>query len=138
MVNLIRINRENRCIGCGLCELACARANYKSHSLTKSAIHIRTGGGLGEYTQEICMGCKDPPCITVCPTDALTLRKGGGVFFNSEKCIECKLCIKECILNAIRFDEDTDKIIVCNHCGICSTVCPHDCLYLEKVKENNE
>jgi len=107
--------------------------NYKNHSIEKSAIRVKTSGGLsGELLAFVCSACEDEACLEVCPSDAIVQRKGGGVLLEEEKCIGCKKCIDACIAHAISFDEDRKKPIVCRHCGLCAKFCPHDCLKFEE------
>jgi len=111
--------------------LVCASFNQKNHSLVKSAIRVRTTGGMSSnFIAIVCLGCKKPACMEVCPSHALVLRDGGGVHLKPEKCIGCRQCEAACIVSAVNFDEETNKPIICHHCGICARYCPHDCLQL--------
>ena len=126
----------NKCIGCLTCMNACAVANHNDHSLIKSAVKVRTVGGMtSSFIAVVCRGCDEPACMEVCPADALTLRPGGGVLLDEEKCFGCRRCRPACSLGAVFFDEDTQKPIICKHCGICTTFCPHDCLMMVDAEE---
>ena len=126
----------NKCIGCYTCMLVCAVANKSDHSLAKSAINIRTTGGLtGSFSAAVCRGCKEPACRDICPADALELRPGGGVLLIEEKCYGCRKCVAACSVRAVNFDRDTQKPIICFHCGVCTTFCTHDCLVMEEAEE---
>ena len=135
MAKVLRSSNMAKCIGCFTCELICAAFNRKSHSLHKSAIKIRTYGGVsGKFVETVCHACRgEAACAESCPSDALTLRKGGGVVLDEHKCIGCKRCVAGCSVNAIFFDEDTKLPIICSHCGVCARYCPHDCLYTEEA-----
>lgn len=127
----------NKCIGCFTCMSVCAIANYNDHSVAKSAIRIRTIGGMTtNYIAEVCRACKDPACKEACPADALTLRPGGGVELHEEKCYGCRKCVTACSVRAVNFNKDTLKPIICCHCGICTTFCPHDCIVMEETEED--
>ena len=131
----MKIKHPERCIGCNVCALVCSAYQYHSHSFTKSAIRIRTQGGLeGQFIIDACIGCKDPPCAAVCPTGALTKREGGGVTLKEDLCIGCQQCVKACVVNAIWFDKEENLPIVCKQCGICALYCPHDCITFEEVE----
>jgi len=107
----------------------CAATGQKNHSLAKSAIKVRTTGGMdSSYIAIVCLGCLEPACMEVCLSDALELRNGGGVLLAPEKCIGCRQCETACIMRAVNFDVETKKPIICRHCGICARFCPHDCL----------
>jgi len=126
----------NKCIGCLTCALVCAAANHDNHSVDKSAIRIRTTGGMtSSYVAVVCLGCSEPQCMEACPAGALVLRPGGGVELDAEKCFGCRRCVPACSLGAVNFDKETQRPIICHHCGVCTTFCTHDCLVMEEVKE---
>jgi Fe-S-cluster-containing dehydrogenase component len=105
--------------------------NQKNHSLIKSAIKVRTIGGMSSgFTAIVCLGCQEPACLEVCPSHALENRRGGGVVLKEEKCIGCRKCETACIMRAVNFDEETKKPIICRHCGVCARFCPHECLQM--------
>jgi Fe-S-cluster-containing dehydrogenase component len=114
----------------------CSVVNQKNHSLVKSAIKVRTAGGISSgYIAIVCLGCREPACMEVCPSHALEKRQGGGVFVKAEKCIGCRKCETACIMRAINFDDETKKPIICRHCGLCSRFCPHNCLLMVEAEE---
>ncbi|MCL2864619.1 MAG: [Fe-S]-binding protein [Lachnospiraceae bacterium] len=136
MAKVLRSKEMNKCLGCFTCMSVCSVINEKDHSLIKSSIKIRTTGGMtSRFISVVCLGCVEPACMEVCPTNALTKRKGGGVVLNQKKCIGCRLCQPACIVRAVNFDEDTAKPIICRHCGTCARFCPHDCLQMIEVEE---
>jgi Fe-S-cluster-containing dehydrogenase component len=117
--------------------LACARMIYQSFSPHKSAIQIRSRGGvMGRMVANICTACREPvPCVEVCPTDALTVRAGGrGMVYRKAECISCHKCVEACPVQVIGWDEKEDKPIVCIFCGQCVRFCPHDCLEMIDVE----
>ncbi len=119
-----------RCIGCHSCALACARLVHKKLSWETAGIRIHSTGGLSTgFAGKRCLACEDAPCAQACPTGALTLRKGGGVFFHGKRCIRCGDCVPACPVEGILQDRD-GRIYVCVHCGQCVDYCPHDCLEL--------
>jgi len=125
-----------KCIGCLTCMLVCAAANQENHSLDKSAIKIRTTGGMTTgYIAAVCRGCKQPACAEACPAKALELRPGGGVLLNAEKCYGCRKCHVACSVRAVNFDRETQKPIICSHCGVCTTFCTHGCLQMMEAEE---
>ena len=124
-----------RCVGCQLCMFACSR-RFGDGGLAKSAIHVRSVGGVERgFIVVVCRACKDPPCASVCPTGALIPRKGGGVIVDYSKCIGCSLCRMACPIGAIMWDEETNKPVICTHCGYCVNYCPHEVLALTEVEE---
>lgn len=133
MSKLLKAEGMNKCIGCFSCMLVCASVNKQDHSLAKSAIKIKTRGGLkGKFVSIVCLGCKDDiPCAEACPSGALEPRQGGGVLLNKDRCIGCRKCVDACVVGAVNFDEGDHKPIICKHCGVCSKFCPHECLRME-------
>ncbi len=125
-----------RCIGCYSCMLACSRYRMRSLSLEKSAIQIRTAGGIERgFIAVVCRACVDPPCAKVCEPKALKPRKGGGVIFNPKLCTGCGKCVEACIIGAVVWDEERRMPIICTHCGLCVDFCPHGILRLEPVEK---
>lgn len=135
MPRLLRADGMNKCIGCFTCMLTCSAVNQQNHCLSKSAIKVRTSGGLqGKFVSIVCIGCRDErACAESCPSGALEKRPGGGVLLKAEKCIGCRKCENACIVGAVNFDEDKKKPIICKHCGVCARFCPHECLRMEEV-----
>lgn len=135
MAKVLKAVGMNKCIGCFTCMLTCAGVNHQNHSISKSAIRVRTTGGLqGKFVADVCIACKDErACAEACPSGALEKRKGGGVILHPDKCIGCRKCEKACIVGAVHFDEYEEKPIICKHCGACARMCPHECLKMEDV-----
>lgn len=135
MAKVLRADGMNKCIGCFTCMMVCAGVNHQNHSISKSSIKVKTSGGLrGKFISTVCLACNDErACAEACPSGALEKRPGGGVIFKKDKCTGCKKCVDACIVGAVNFDEDTDKPIICKHCGVCAKFCPHECLRMEEV-----
>ena len=136
MPKILSAPRMARCIGCDSCMLACARMVYDSFSPHKSAIQIRSRGGvMGRMAANICTACAEPvPCVEVCPSGALQARKDGrGMVYRKQECTGCHLCEEACPVRVIGWDQEDDRPIVCLHCGQCVRFCPHDCLEMVEV-----
>jgi len=141
MGRALKATHMNKCIGCFTCQRVCAGINHKSYSDNKSAIKVRTLGGLstGKFFATYCLACREVRnCAAACPTGALGERKGGGVILDEKKCIGCRKCADACIVNAIHFVEADSPPIVCKHCGICVKYCPHNCLSMIETEEPTE
>jgi carbon-monoxide dehydrogenase iron sulfur subunit len=135
MPKVLRASGMNKCLGCFTCMLACAAVNKKEHSTYKSAVRVRTTGGMtSSFVSIVCNACPDErACAESCPTGALKPRSGGGVTLTKDLCIGCKKCVDACIVGAVNFDEDECTPIICKHCGVCAQFCPHECLVMEEV-----
>ncbi|WP_100065094.1 RnfABCDGE type electron transport complex subunit B [Miniphocaeibacter massiliensis] len=117
------------CLGCGTCVDVCQF----------DSIHILDG--VAVVDREKCTACE--MCIGICPRNLIELTpydqdvyvlcnsqdKGKDVRSNCEVgCIGCKICEKECPVNAITVTNnlayiDTDD---CINCGMCIVKCPRD------------
>jgi len=136
MPKIIQPKEMNKCLGCLTCMNICSVVNRNNHSLVKSRIKVRTTGGMtSRYIAIVCLGCNDPACMEVCPSDALVKRAGGGVTLKDDLCIGCRQCVDACIMRAVNFDEETKTPLICKHCGLCARYCPHDCLLMVDSEE---
>ncbi len=128
----LSITDAERCVGCQSCMFACARRQGEA-GLSGTCIEVRSVGGMERgFTVIVCRACVNPPCAKVCPTEALVLRKGGGVKLDPSKCIGCGNCRDACIIGAVFCYEETNKPTICIHCGYCTSYCPHGVLELKK------
>jgi Fe-S-cluster-containing dehydrogenase component/CRP-like cAMP-binding protein len=94
------------CIRCGNCSLACHKVHGRSR-LLRRGIHIVRPVTIGsERTQhvlspQVCMHCKDPECLTGCPTGAIFRDPLGHVDIDPAICIGCFDCATQCPYDAI-------------------------------------
>lgn len=138
-VKRLRAEDMSKCIGCYSCMSACARNIHKNFSPQKSAVQIRTKGGLQtKFVANICRACQEPACAEACPAGALVPRPGGGISFKKDKCTGCGKCVAGCPTNAIGWDEEKKLPITCLHCGMCAKFCPHQCLKMEEMEINDK
>ena len=75
-----------RCMGCRSCEVACAVSHSKSKNLfqalgeekvPKKRISVEYIHALEASVPISCRHCEDAPCVSVCPTKALSKDKIG-------------------------------------------------------------
>ena len=122
-----------RCVGCQCCMFACARLAGNG-GFAGSSIGVRSAGGMRNgFKIVVCSACSSPACEAVCPTGALRPRnKGGGVLFDSSKCIGCGHCKDACKIGAVFWDDENNKPVICKYCGYCAKYCPYGVIEFDK------
>jgi Fe-S-cluster-containing dehydrogenase component len=105
-----------KCTGCGACVEACNQRNELPEDL--SYIHpIIEGEEANRWFLMVqCQHCANPPCATVCPTDATYVRDDGVVIVNQKLCVGCKYCVAACPYQARIFNEELG---VADKCWLC-------------------
>jgi len=104
-VNLLVMDMD-LCVRCGNCSLACHKVHGESR-LLRRGIHIERPVQLNSATRQhvlspsVCMHCKDPECLTGCPTGAIFRDPKGHVDIHEPTCIGCFDCATQCPYNAI-------------------------------------
>ncbi len=146
-----------RCIGCRLCEKACAEVNYlpipdTSEKANQAIVKKKRDTSVTEYTVTNlyetekgkvfvpwrCMHCNQPACHSACIVYALEKRETGHVTWD-KRCIGCRLCMMSCPFQIPKhtFQEPAAAIHKCNLCygrflqGIvpgCVEACPTEAL----------
>ncbi|MEK6280480.1 MAG: cyclic nucleotide-binding domain-containing protein [Acidobacteriota bacterium] len=94
------------CVRCGNCSLACHKVHGQSR-LLRRGIQIDRPVTIGaKRTQhvlspQVCMHCKDPECLTGCPTGSIFRDPRGYVDIDPATCIGCFDCATQCPYDAI-------------------------------------
>src|SRR6266516_3359164 len=94
------------CVRCGNCSLACHKVHGQSR-LLRRGIHIqrpiKPGSPASQHvlSPQVCMHCKDPECLTGCPTGAIFRDPQGQVDIDPHTCIGCFDCATQCPYDAI-------------------------------------
>src|SRR5215475_5324313 len=120
------------CVRCGNCSMACHKVHGQSR-LLRRGIHItrpvspkKDSGFQSLLHPSVCMHCKDPECLTGCPTGAIGRFPGGRVDIDPRTCIGCGDCATQCPYNAISMtprgpakEEAADDLLAvkCNLCA---------------------
>ncbi len=94
------------CVRCGRCSMACHKMHGQSR-LLRRGIHITRIEKSGKTAIQrtlapaVCLHCKDPECLTGCPTGAIGRYSSGQIDINAKTCIGCGDCATNCPYNAI-------------------------------------
>lgn len=135
---------QTRCTGCYTCVVACKDwHDIKAGAVQRMRIIPIEKGVFPElfvaYLALACCHCENPPCVTVCPADAITKRATDGiVLVDRDKCLgrqECHAaCLKACPWDTPQFDPaEGGKMEKCDFCfdrldngqqTICVEACP--------------
>jgi carbon-monoxide dehydrogenase iron sulfur subunit len=124
---------QEKCSGCGLCELACSVQKGKDFDPMKSRIRVARIEPFIDAALA-CRFCEDPPCVTSCPRKALTQNTiTGAITVEENKCNGCCWCIEACEFGAITFCSSKKTVASCDLCDgkpLCIELCPRKALEL--------
>ena len=143
-----------KCIGCMLCERACAEVHaLEGRDLTdRSVLDAGRSTGASQHTvvnrydtekgevfvKTQCMHCNQASCVSACPVHALQKQPEGPVEWNTN-CFGCRYCMVSCPFDIpkIEYSSPTPRIMKCDFClerirdgGLpaCVEACPVDAL----------
>jgi len=95
------------CVRCGNCSMACHQIHGQSR-LVRRGIHVNRPVTLKKNSNyqsllapAVCLHCKDPECLTGCPTGAIARFPDGQVDIDYKTCIGCADCATQCPYEAI-------------------------------------
>ena len=98
-----------RCIGCNTCTMACRMENATPPGIRWAYV---LQSEVGKYPNArmvflpmLCMQCRNPPCVYVCPTGASYQREDGIVMVDYDKCMGCRYCTVACPYEARHYVE---------------------------------
>ena len=128
---------NRKCIGCHACSTACKSENEVPLGVYRTWVkYVETGAypdARRHFQVTRCNHCANPPCVRICPTEAMYQREDGIVEFDSSVCIGCKACMQACPYDAIYIDPDSGTAAKCHYCAhrtdiglepACVVVCP--------------
>lgn len=107
-----------RCLGCRMCERACAEANglpepaksvepneirdTSEHQFTVVNRYETDKGPVNVKRQ--CMHCLQPACASACLTRAMYKTQDGPVIWRGDKCMGCRFCMLSCPFDVPKFE----------------------------------
>ncbi|PWR71675.1 4Fe-4S dicluster domain-containing protein [Methanospirillum lacunae] len=123
--------RQDRCVGCRHCEIACAVEHSESKDLfqvfteekpSHPRIHVESVDNYLSFPNR-CRHCDPAPCMQVCPTRALSRDEAtGSVLVSYTRCIQCSVCAMACPFGIITFQQvrqlesDREVNAKCDNC----------------------
>lgn len=132
---------STKCVGCGICQLACSKEKEKRFNILYSRIHSTRLHSIKETLSSMaiaCLLCEDPPCVKYCPRNALSPNENGTIRVDTIKCNGCGHCVAACEFGAISLDPEKNTAIVCDLCDgqpECVELCPKDALNFATFEE---
>jgi anaerobic carbon-monoxide dehydrogenase iron sulfur subunit len=118
-----------KCVGCRQCSLSCSFIKEGSFSLGKARNTVLWVHQAEMFVPMRCQQCEEPPCMDVCPMDALARNEEtGAIVIEQDRCIGCKMCMVVCPYGAITWDADSHSMIKCDLCEG-DPECVKHCLY---------
>ena len=135
---------QGKCMGCKACMAACQLEKGLNETPEVNLFWIKEKE-LGSYPkaklvfsqEKICKECFEHPCVSACPFGAISVKEGGVVLIDEEKCTGCEKCVPACPFEAIVVDKE-GKARKCDLCfersvkrgdvPRCVSVCPSGAL----------
>ena len=133
MVQYIAVNQKV-CTGCRECEVVCSLYRFGECNPERSAIRVlrKESKGLVWCLPLVCQQCEQPPCIDICPVDALSKDGDLGILnIDRESCTGCGECTTACPAGCIFMDTKEEVALACDLCGgepQCIALCHSRCL----------
>ncbi|MDQ7025845.1 MAG: NrfD/PsrC family molybdoenzyme membrane anchor subunit [Anaerolineae bacterium] len=137
MTNYGFVIDNRKCIGCHACTTACKSENEVPLSVNRTWVKYVETGQYPDATRHFqvtrCNHCANPPCVRICPVEAMYQRDDGIVEFDPSICIGCKACMQACPYDAIYIDPEDGTAAKCTYCAhrtdiglepACVVVCP--------------
>ena len=143
---------EEVCIGCHLCEIACA----VEHSASKDILRAFKEETARPQARNIldekehhsfslnCRHCEEPACVDACIAGALVKDPESGLVVHTpEKCVGCWSCVMTCPFGAIRMDTERGRAMKCDLCPgreipACVEACPNRALVFEERRGDRD
>jgi len=137
--------RNERCLGCRSCELACAVEHSQSRNLLgaisesprpRYRVHVTSRGG--DCLPLQCRNCEEAACLDACLSGALQRDERGIVVCDTALCVGCFMCVMVCPFGIITVAEPERRIVKCDRCPeraepACVSACPTGALIYQEI-----
>lgn len=125
------------CVGCQLCEFACAMFKEETANILRSRIRLVRSEPV-QMLSIACRACADPACVEICPQPgAMVVNPANGlVFVDDDYCDGCAHCIDACPFGVVILNTETKLAAICDLCAeraggpACVEICPKDALVI--------
>ena len=105
------------CTGCRICEMVCTLWHESVVNSEKARVRVSDKWEESLFEPGICRLCGDAPCVSACPTVALSQEEDSGLIrVDDELCNGCLACVEACPYDAIRYSDELSKLFVCDRC----------------------
>jgi Fe-S-cluster-containing dehydrogenase component/formate-dependent nitrite reductase membrane component NrfD len=141
---------NRKCIGCHACSTACKSENEVPLGVYRTWVKYVETGTYPDVRRHFqvtrCNHCANPPCVRICPVEAMYQRNDGIVEFDSNVCIGCKACMQACPYDAIYIDPNSSTVAKCHYCAhrvdiglqpACVVVCPEQAIIAGDMNDPN-
>lgn len=129
----------SKCIGCGVCEYACATDKGEGNwNPIRARIRVVRMAPVFNFALT-CRGCVDARCVKACPERAIVQSENNSLLIiDEQKCKGCDWCVQACPHGGITIQAETGKAVACNLCEgepQCIQACPEDALQIVESDE---
>ena len=135
----ILVQDYTKCHGCRECEIACATVSGLRTASCRPRLKAITWDIDGWGVSIGCQHCQDPPCMGVCPKEAIYRdEKLKRVMVDYDSCIGCRMCVAACPFGAMEYDPEAKCVIKCDLCDgdpMCAKLCAYDAIRYIEEKE---
>jgi len=120
--------REEYCMGCRLCEVACITVHSESGDTIKAykkefprePSRIWFEEKKPECFSFMCRHCDEPDCLEACISGAITKDSETGIVtIDEDICVGCWSCIMACPYGALKKKVRKDNKMVSTKCDLC-------------------
>jgi Fe-S-cluster-containing hydrogenase component 2 len=107
------------CNGCRECEIVCAARHAGNRKIAQKRIRV-LGAAFGDaslFVPSTCRQCADPPCMAVCPRNAIRLDHVlKRVVLDPGLCVGCAMCVAACPNGSMAFADELGLPYKCELC----------------------